>query len=59
MSIVDVVKKGSVLCTDGHPVYPSVALDCGALHKPLNIKAGVKVVENSPYAKIEKFAKIL
>ena len=44
-ALVDVVKKGSVLCTDGHPVYPSVALDCGALHKPLNIKAGVKVVE--------------
>lgn len=40
-----VIAKGSVLCTDGHAAYPSVSEDCGTLHKQLNIKAGIKVLE--------------
>ena len=36
---------GAVLCTDGKKSYSSVAACCGVLHKQLNIKAGVKVLE--------------
>ena len=40
-----VIENGSVLCTDGHAAYPNVSKDCGALHKRLNIKSGIKVLE--------------
>ena len=40
-----IIAKGSVLCTDGHTAYPSVSEDCDTLHKQLNIKAGIKVIE--------------
>lgn len=44
-TLADVMEKGSVLCTDGNPVYPSVANEYGALHKKLNIKSGLRLVE--------------
>lgn len=40
-----VLSPDSVLCTDGKKSYSSVATRCGVLHKKLNIKAGVKVLE--------------
>lgn len=40
-----IIESGSVLCTDGHSAYPGVSKDCGTLHKRLNIKAGIKVIE--------------
>ena len=40
-----IIENGSVLCTDGHAAYPNVSIDCGTLHKRLNIKSGIKVLE--------------
>ena len=40
-----VLSPEAVLCTDGKKSYSSVAACCGVLHKQLNIKAGVKVLE--------------
>ena len=39
------IAKGSVLCTDGNPVYLKVSEECGTLHKQLNISKGIKVLE--------------
>ena len=44
-TLADVMEKGSVLCTDRDSVYPSVANEYGALHKKLNIKSGLRVIE--------------
>ncbi len=40
-----IIAPGSVLCTDGNNVFPIVSDKCGTLHKHLNIKAGVKVID--------------
>jgi len=44
-TLVPIIQKDSVICTDGHAVYATVAKNCKALHKPLNIKSGIKVRE--------------
>jgi len=40
-----VIESSSVLCTDSSSVYPLVSKECGTLHKQLNIKAGIKVID--------------
>lgn len=44
-TLIGVMEKGSVLCTDGNSIYPSVANEYDALHKKLNIKSGIRVIE--------------
>jgi len=38
------VAKDAILCSDGNPVYQSVARQLGLTHRPLNLAAGIRVI---------------